>query len=76
LIYVWKRISRYQVDILFTEFQKAGNELEQVSPGRPCTSEEGVESKGYHVYRMPNKPVAHHSLQLGKPETIIQTVLQ
>jgi hypothetical protein len=61
--------------LLFIKFQKTGNGLKRVSPGRPWTSEEGVESKGYHVYQIPNKSIAHHSLQLAKPEAMIQTVL-
>lgn len=62
--------------MLFTELQKTANVLKQVSPGRPWTSTEGVESQEYHVYCIPNKYIAHHSLQVGKPATMIQSAVE
>jgi hypothetical protein len=72
--YVWKRISRCEVGWLFTEFRKISCVLKQISLGRPGTAEDGVESKGCHVYWIPNKSTAQHSLQLSEAE-MIQTVL-
>jgi len=61
--------------LLFTELQKAASVLKQVLLGRPWTSTEDVESQEYHVYCIPNKYIARHSLQLGKPATMIQNAV-
>ena len=61
--------------MLFTELQKTASLLKQVLLGRPWTSTEGVESQEYHVYCITNKYIAHHSLQLGKHATMIQSAV-
>jgi len=61
--------------LLFTELQKTASVLKQVSPERPWTSTEGVESQEYHVHCIRNKYIVHYSLQLGKPATMIQSAV-
>jgi len=59
--------------VLFTELQKTASVLKQVLPGKPWTSTDGAESQEYHVYCIPNEYIAHYSLQLGRPATMIQS---